>query len=291
MDHHFDIDIATKYWIEEAIIINNLIYWITKNKANNTNCYDWYYWTYNSTKAFAEIFPYMSSKKISRILLDLEKTWVIKSWNYNTVKYDQTKWYTISQKEIFDCSFLSNGVLNTVQPIPDNNTYIKQDTNNDIWFVELNNITKKNNVIVELNNIKEKETLSSCSIKKEKNKIKKEEIENREKVFESLWDWYCDQNTKKQTEKKKAKTYFDKLIKTKYDLDLLRYAVPRYIASVTNKQYIVLLRTYLSNESYLDYKSEFDKLNNKEEHKEEIINNTNEVSQDFELTYKRSYNN
>jgi len=70
---------------------------------------------------------------------------------------------------------------------------------------------------------------------------------------------------------------------------LLRYAVPRYIASVTNKQYIVLLRTYLSNESYLDYKSEFDKLNNKEEHKEEVKICTNKISQDFEIKYKRTY--
>jgi hypothetical protein len=153
-----------------------------------------------------------------------------------------------------------------------------------VLFVEFNKLKK-----TLLNCLIKYKDISSCSIKKEKNKIKKDEIENREKVFESLWDWYCDQNTKKQTEKKKAKTYFDKLIKTKYDLDLLRYAVPRYISSVTNKQYIVLLRTYLSNESYLDYKSEFDKLNNKEEHKEEVKICTNEISQDFEIKYKRTY--
>ena len=37
MQHHFDKDIAVKYGIIEAILLNNIQIWLEKNKANNVN--------------------------------------------------------------------------------------------------------------------------------------------------------------------------------------------------------------------------------------------------------------
>ena len=34
MQHYFDINIAMKYGIQPAIILNNLYFWIEKNRAN-----------------------------------------------------------------------------------------------------------------------------------------------------------------------------------------------------------------------------------------------------------------
>lgn len=138
---------------------------------------------------------------------------------------------------------------------------------------------------------KEESNISSCNVRerKEKKEKKADQIENRDEIFKKLWEWYCLQNTKKQTEMKQARVYFDKLIKTNYDLDLLRYALPRYISSITNKQYLVLLRTYLSKESYLDYKSEFDNLNKTKEVKVEDKEEPKENS--VELKFKRTYEN
>ena len=64
MEHSFDIEIATKFGLIEAILLNNIWWWVEKNKANGNNYYDGNYWTYNSTKAFAELFPYVSQKKM-----------------------------------------------------------------------------------------------------------------------------------------------------------------------------------------------------------------------------------
>lgn len=67
MIHNFDINIAEKYGINAAIILQNMYYWIEKNRANEKHFHDGYYWTYNSLKAFEELFPYMSTKqKIGR---------------------------------------------------------------------------------------------------------------------------------------------------------------------------------------------------------------------------------
>ena len=66
--HMFNIEIANEYGIEEAIILQNISFWIDHNKANDKNFHDGHYWTYNSAKAFQKIFPYMSEYKIKRVL-------------------------------------------------------------------------------------------------------------------------------------------------------------------------------------------------------------------------------
>lgn len=153
MNHSFDVELAVQFGIEEAIIIENLAFWIKKNVANNKNFIEGEYWTYNSAKAFNELFPYMNPRKIARVLEKLEKEYIIKSGNFNKAKYDRTKWYCIIDNDIknkykipinrdnysFDklsngidkmengFDKLSNRIVEFVQPIPDINTDINTD--------------------------------------------------------------------------------------------------------------------------------------------------------------------
>ena len=96
MNHHFNTDVAEKYGIEEAILFENIYYWCIKNKANNHNFFDGNYWTYNSVKAFSDMFKYMNPKKITAALKNLEESGLITSGCYNENKYDRTKWYAIT---------------------------------------------------------------------------------------------------------------------------------------------------------------------------------------------------
>lgn len=96
MNHSFDIDFAVKYGLHEAILIENLRFWIAKNKANKRHFYDGRYWTYNSAKAMAELFPYMSEDQIQKKLKNLENVGVIVTGVYNQNHYDRTKWYAFS---------------------------------------------------------------------------------------------------------------------------------------------------------------------------------------------------
>lgn len=98
MIHSFDVDIAKKYGVNAAIILQNLYYWINKNKANEKHFHDGYYWTYNSVKAFEAMFPYMGKKQITYALDKLEDDEIIVTGNYNDSSYDRTKWYAITQK-------------------------------------------------------------------------------------------------------------------------------------------------------------------------------------------------
>lgn len=99
--HTIDVELAVKYGIKAALLLDNLIFWLTKNLKNKKNIHDGYVWTFNSIKAFAEVFPEMSEKEIRTALEKLEVVGVIKTGNYNKFGFDHTKWYTIVDESIF----------------------------------------------------------------------------------------------------------------------------------------------------------------------------------------------
>lgn len=135
MQHHFDIDIATEYGVNAAIMLENLRFWIVKNEANEANFFDGCYWTYNSVKAFESLFPYMSTKAIRNTLKLLEDEGLVLVGNYNKSSYDRTKWYALTGKAraLFqkgassfpkgqlDLPKRANGSVQKGEPIPDRN--------------------------------------------------------------------------------------------------------------------------------------------------------------------------
>lgn len=152
-EHHFEIEDAKKYWIEKAILLYNFRFWLNKEFVNS---YKWfkkakikehengkkYVWTFNSSNAFSELFPYMPERNIRRYLQELEKDGIIFSNNFNQHKYDKTKWYTMPEFELKKPSDessdgsdeMSNAsdessdpMTQIVRPIPDINTDINTD--------------------------------------------------------------------------------------------------------------------------------------------------------------------
>lgn len=145
MNHSFNVEVAIKYGMLEAVILEHLNFWIAKNRANEVNFYDGYYWTYSSTKALAELFPYASQKTISRTLHHLKDEGLVLFGNYNKSAYDRTMWYALTEKgdsilrnEEFDLSKSQmespereNQSAGNVQPIPDISTDISTDKSKD----------------------------------------------------------------------------------------------------------------------------------------------------------------
>ena len=129
MEHSFNIELAKEYGILEAILLKNIWFWIEKNKANDKNFYDGTYWTYNSTRAFNELFPYASESSIKRALKGLQEKGIIKTGNYNKSSYDRTLWYAftdlgeciVSNRQM-EINKSSNGNEQNGLTIPDINT-------------------------------------------------------------------------------------------------------------------------------------------------------------------------
>lgn len=100
MNHSFNVEVAEKYGIEAALLIENIAFWIKHNRDENKNFVQGRYWVYNSLKSFSQLFPYINLKKIQRTLTKLEKLNIIKSGNFNRSTCDRTKWYTIVDERI-----------------------------------------------------------------------------------------------------------------------------------------------------------------------------------------------
>ena len=129
MEHSFNIELAKEYGILEAILLKNIWFWIEKNRANEKNFYDGTYWTYKSTRAFNELFPYASESSIKRALKSLQEKGIIKTGNYNKSSYDRTLWYaftdlgySIMSNRQMEVNKSSNGDEQNGLTIPDINT-------------------------------------------------------------------------------------------------------------------------------------------------------------------------
>lgn len=141
MNHSFNVEIAKKYGIKEAIILEHLYFWVKKNEANEENFYAGRYWTYNTIKAFATLFPYFTARQINYALEKLVDYGLIIKGNYNKSAYDRTLWYALTDNALsffensidkkceIDFTKLSNGNNANVKPIPDINTDINTDIN------------------------------------------------------------------------------------------------------------------------------------------------------------------
>ena len=89
--------LAQKIGLNEAIVLQQIHYWIMKS----SHIYNGKKWIYNSyTNWQQKNFPFWSTKTIQRAIQNLEKTEILESGNFNKLKIDRTKWYTINYEKI-----------------------------------------------------------------------------------------------------------------------------------------------------------------------------------------------
>lgn len=145
MDYSFNAEIAKEYGVNEAVFIHNIYWWIRKNEANGRHYYDGRNWTYNSMKAFSELFPFWTQRQIRHIINKLQANGAIHIGNYNQAGFDRTNWYALDESvlSIYECgewngqncqmgvTELSNGNAENVTPIPDSKPYINTDSKPD----------------------------------------------------------------------------------------------------------------------------------------------------------------
>lgn len=100
--HHYPIvlkkELAVKFGIKKAIIIQQIFYWINYNKNNNRNFINNQYWTYNTLEDWQLQLPFWSLRTMQSILSSLKEEKIIKVEKLSHDISDHTLWYTI------DCS-------------------------------------------------------------------------------------------------------------------------------------------------------------------------------------------
>lgn len=110
--HFFNTDVAVRYGVNCAILLENIRYWVDKNKANEQNLHDGKYWTYNSKSAFSILFPYMSYKQIRTALDTLRDEGLVETGTFSDNPYDRTLWYTVTEKGMA----ILSGCTDTISP-------------------------------------------------------------------------------------------------------------------------------------------------------------------------------
>lgn len=90
-----NVELASLLGLNESMVLQQVHYWLEKNKGQGRNLKDGFVWTYNTYKDWQEQFPFWSDSTIRRTISKLENTGLLVSANYNKEKFDRTKWYRI----------------------------------------------------------------------------------------------------------------------------------------------------------------------------------------------------
>lgn len=100
-NYSFDTELAFLIGVDEAIMVNNLAFWISHNQVNDRNFHEGRYWTYNSVEAFTLLFPFWSTKQLRRIMDSLYSQGVVMKGNFNKNQFDRTGWYSLTDKYLY----------------------------------------------------------------------------------------------------------------------------------------------------------------------------------------------
>ena len=118
--------LAKAVGLNEAIVLQQVHYWLEKNRKDRRNIRDGYAWVYNSYGGWTEQFSWWSESTVKRIFTGLEKSGLLVSGNYNKAKMDRTKWYRIDYEKLGTYApsgqFDPMEEVNVTQPIPETNS-------------------------------------------------------------------------------------------------------------------------------------------------------------------------
>ena len=109
--------LAKNIGLNEAIVIQQLHYWIMINKRQNKHLINDRYWIYNTLETWQkDTFYFWSIDTVKRTFKKLEKNELIITANFNKKGYDRTKWYTINYEKLASkcCndSLVQNALIN-----------------------------------------------------------------------------------------------------------------------------------------------------------------------------------
>lgn len=254
MTHHFKVALAKEYGIEAAILIDEFNYQISRNKANERNFHDGRYWTYNTLKAYTELFPYLSKDQIKRIIQKLITNGILVKSNYNENPYNQTSWYAFTD---YGLSVVGSCYPDKAE-LPRPCGEIAKCTNGENAKCKTTTITT---TITSISNTPSDEG-SDCDLFKDavasdspmptlvEDKLtapRNKNVTSKEaaKTFEELWMLY-----ERKGNKQIAKNEFAKLNPTEEEIAKMKMHIPAYIEAQPEKKYRLDFERYIKRRTF-----------------------------------------
>jgi len=87
--------------IDEALVLQQVHYWVILNQRAGRNEQDGFFWTYNTFAAWSEQFANLwSVSTLKRIFARLEKAGFLVKGRFNKSNIDRTKWYRVNHERL-----------------------------------------------------------------------------------------------------------------------------------------------------------------------------------------------
>jgi hypothetical protein len=97
----FQPTLAVLTSLNEAVVLQQLHYWLKNNAGKPGHLHDGRVWCWNTYKDWRQgNFPFWSESTIKRAFSDLRKRGLVIKGNYNRVSFDRTGWYTIDYEAL-----------------------------------------------------------------------------------------------------------------------------------------------------------------------------------------------
>ena len=93
-----DTDLAVVIGLKEAVVAQQLNYWLHSKSAKTINGRQWIYNTYEKWQK--DSFPFFTLATIRRTFGSLEKQKIVLTGNFNKAGFDKTKWYSIDEERL-----------------------------------------------------------------------------------------------------------------------------------------------------------------------------------------------
>ncbi|WP_160724902.1 conserved phage C-terminal domain-containing protein [Bacillus sp. USDA818B3_A] len=88
--------LAAKIGLNEAVVLQQIHYWLGMSKHH----IEGRTWVYNTYEEWQKQLPFWSVSTIKRTIRSLEMLGLLLSENWNRMKMDKTKWYSIDYKKL-----------------------------------------------------------------------------------------------------------------------------------------------------------------------------------------------
>lgn len=105
--------LAAMIGLNESIVLQQLHYWMLRSK-NIREDRKWVYFTYDE---LGQQFPFFSISTIRRAISNLVKHGFVSTKNFNKMKMDQTKWYTIHYEHVEELKHEEDNLQNDVDAL------------------------------------------------------------------------------------------------------------------------------------------------------------------------------
>lgn len=135
--------LAEKVGLNEAIILQQIHYWLNNSKHN----YDGKRWIYNSYPKWIEQFPFWSESTIKRTITSLEKQNLLFVGNYNKAGFDRTKWYSVNYSTLDKLMTRPSGQNDPTIRSKWNDGTGQNDPTNTRDYTEITTETTNNNIL------------------------------------------------------------------------------------------------------------------------------------------------